>query len=1198
MNQPLDPSDEIQEAISRWRREAADLGGRNPLLWYRDLYRGTFDLTVAHPSGVAKLLAGAPTLLSDLVRERVAFGEARLKLRGIRDKAEELRSEHGLTSAFITIGIASWTIKRAPIPPRAPVLLRPCSIAAVDGGYSDFTITADPFLLFNPVLAHYLSSELGLKVDTDALTALAGRNGGFDPRPAYDELEAACAGLEGFGIGPQMVVSTFPWAKLPFVAAIAEGEKRFAASSIIRLLADPAPAQPPAWEGDLDDLRPGETVLAADADQRAVIAAARSGQSFVVDGAPGTGRTQTIANLVADRLGSGARVLVVSERRDALTDLHARLDRVGLGERAWHLGDHPRELPELASALRSNVYDSSTGSAAESSDESSDDATTGAPTAEQITAAERSLRRAEGIIEDHHEAVHGPHDPWGATLAQAQDTLARLAARSRPPVSHVRLTGAALRRLLPEELDDLAADLAQAARDGAWQRGRGDDPWYGARLADEGESARAGDIVSRLIAGELDHARGLARTVCTSAGLPEPLNLEQWRRYLDLLGDAHDTLDIFRSDIYDAPLEELAAAYDPDAVPRPSAVARSRAKRQVKALLRPGMPPADLPTRVLAARDQWASWEELAGRAARPTAVAGWEEAADAFAGIEEDLRWLQGVLTQTPIVEDLRTTHLDTVLERLLRLDARPDRLAHAARSYALLQPLREAGLGPLLDDLAQRGVQDHLVPAEVEFVYWASLLDEFIDRRPPVDGAEVRAALDDWDSAQQVLAVGRAAAIREAIAAPIPQALRRYAPQATYLRDQEPGHDVPGWVGSVAGLAQDLRPVWLVSPVVLPSLVPRRIEFDLVIVDEASHTPVAHTVNALAGADQVIVFGSALDAAPRTFSTMVEDRHTPTEVRESLWRALADRLPTLSLTRDYRTVDARLREPLTRAGASVGHGFPGVLTAPRHSTGWFEADEFADGVAVDVLAHADSGSVPGLSLAVLASDIATAEAVDARVRARIAEAGVGARFRDEVAEPLVITTIDRSATLVRDRVVLALDGSRPLEETSVRTAVLAARRSVATFISGPAGRWPGGPGADILADAEQRAQTPPTESEHPEQLVADLISRLSAEHLSVRGPIGSGDHLIDVVIDDPDRPGHPLVAVRTDIRPWHGTDHLAVIPRHLTDLGWATERVWGTDLFRDPAREVARLVHAVRDASQARAAAQAPAVADADSS
>ena len=73
----------VRDAAAVWQRHLVDLGGRNTLLWYRDLPTGTLDLTTAHPGGVAMLLAGKPTKLSDLVREPAALDEARRRSRAI-----------------------------------------------------------------------------------------------------------------------------------------------------------------------------------------------------------------------------------------------------------------------------------------------------------------------------------------------------------------------------------------------------------------------------------------------------------------------------------------------------------------------------------------------------------------------------------------------------------------------------------------------------------------------------------------------------------------------------------------------------------------------------------------------------------------------------------------------------------------------------------------------------------------------------------------------------------------------------------------------------------------------------------------------------------------------------------------------------------------------------------------------------------
>jgi hypothetical protein len=72
--------------------------------------------------------------------------------------------------------------------------------------------------------------------------------------------------------------------------------------------------------------------LDADATQTAAIAAAAAGASFILHGPPGTGKTQTIANLVAHCTSQGKTVLVVSDRGAALDGIHQRLAATGLGE--------------------------------------------------------------------------------------------------------------------------------------------------------------------------------------------------------------------------------------------------------------------------------------------------------------------------------------------------------------------------------------------------------------------------------------------------------------------------------------------------------------------------------------------------------------------------------------------------------------------------------------------------------------------------------------------------------------------------------------------------------------------------------------------------------------------------------------------------------------------------------------------------
>ena len=145
-------ADRVAAAVRTWQRTLVDLGGRNTLLWYRDLPSGTLDLTTAHPGGVSMLLAGRRTRLSDLVREQVAFEEARRRARAIRAKALELREERGIAAGFVAIGMATWSVPRAARPPASPVLLRSCVLRPTGAAQEDFEVDLGPEVELNPVL--------------------------------------------------------------------------------------------------------------------------------------------------------------------------------------------------------------------------------------------------------------------------------------------------------------------------------------------------------------------------------------------------------------------------------------------------------------------------------------------------------------------------------------------------------------------------------------------------------------------------------------------------------------------------------------------------------------------------------------------------------------------------------------------------------------------------------------------------------------------------------------------------------------------------------------------------------------------------------------------------------------------------------------------------------------------------------------
>ncbi|MGL5910585.1 MAG: DUF4011 domain-containing protein, partial [Phycicoccus sp.] len=276
----------VAAARAAWTRHLVDLGGRNTLLWYRDLPSGTLDLSAAHPAGLAQLLSGRATRLAELVREPAALEDVRRRARVVAAKSRELAEERGIVTCFLAVGMASWTV-RAPDGrvmtrrPAAPVFLRACTLRPTGAARLDHVLELDDELELNPVLAHYLASEQGIEIDADEIEALVAGDAAFDPYPAYAALADACAAVPEFAIDPRLVVGTFSYAKLPMVADLTGQGDGLADHDVVAALA----GDPDALRAVRAELRPGSVdlddedrdvlVLDADSSQREAVEAVR-----------------------------------------------------------------------------------------------------------------------------------------------------------------------------------------------------------------------------------------------------------------------------------------------------------------------------------------------------------------------------------------------------------------------------------------------------------------------------------------------------------------------------------------------------------------------------------------------------------------------------------------------------------------------------------------------------------------------------------------------------------------------------------------------------------------------------------------------------------------------------------------------------------------------------------------------------------
>src|SRR5258708_2208337 len=105
-----------------------------------------------------------------------------------------------------------------------------------------------------------------------------------------------------------------------------------------------------AIKGDVPPL-----ICDADSSQHSALIDAARGKNLVIEGPPGTGKSQTITNLIAASIANGKRVLFVAEKMAALEVVKRRLDNCGLGDFCLELHSHKTSKVGLLKSLEGRI---------------------------------------------------------------------------------------------------------------------------------------------------------------------------------------------------------------------------------------------------------------------------------------------------------------------------------------------------------------------------------------------------------------------------------------------------------------------------------------------------------------------------------------------------------------------------------------------------------------------------------------------------------------------------------------------------------------------------------------------------------------------------------------------------------------------------------------------------------------------------
>ncbi|MFE9959178.1 DUF4011 domain-containing protein [Micromonospora sp. NPDC005299] len=556
------PSDGSPARIQQWRKSLLDLSLRNPLLNLPKRGRG-LDLHV--PAGALALLddlihdgrqvqvipqddishvhelAGArraqdldaEILTRELRTDRRVYGavtEARYKtaMRALQREARTMEQETGSNYLYLTIGTLVHT-KTTGGEAYAPLFLLPVRIEGGSGRrpYAmviDGTEVASP----NYCLIEWLRVKHGVRIPEleqpvldehgiDIAKTLAAINTGLvDNRLNYRIDETASLRLLQF--------STFQmWRDL------GDHWPRFMENPVVRHLVESSgatfddPARPDQGADVAVDEAELHLPIPADGSQMQAIVMAERGQSFVLEGPPGTGKSQTITNMIARAVAAGRSVLFVAEKQAALEVVKRRLKQIGLGPFALDLHGRKQSLNAIRQQLRDALDQYDLGSDGD------------------WTAVETAYRTRLAPLAEYPAQVHTAN-PVGMSLWSAYEQVLAYGDGPAAPVPVSYLHAPAEVRA---QVETTLREFPAAARSA---RVRPEHPWAlsGCRTLDGLHGAAVTEIAAELERLRADlaahpHLVGLLRTLPTPETVTE-LQAGAWLAVRGMLPDRETTL--------------------------------------------------------------------------------------------------------------------------------------------------------------------------------------------------------------------------------------------------------------------------------------------------------------------------------------------------------------------------------------------------------------------------------------------------------------------------------------------------------------------------------------------------------------------------------------------------------------------------------------------------------------------------------
>lgn len=245
--------------------------------------------------------------------------------------------ENGANTLYLALGLLKWYETPASVKEiYAPILLMPVELVRKSAATGYLLRRRGEETMLNITLLEFLRQEFAITIN--GLDPLPADAKGVDVPQVLNIIRKGIMEQPRWDVVGQAIIGNFSFSKFIMWNDIHNNSDELCqgkvVSSLVSGMIDESLCEDIPEETNLDEkFKAGdiELPISADSSQIEAINASLEGKSFILHGPPGTGKSQTITNIIANAIYQGKKVLFVAEKMAALEVVQNRLEAIGIG---------------------------------------------------------------------------------------------------------------------------------------------------------------------------------------------------------------------------------------------------------------------------------------------------------------------------------------------------------------------------------------------------------------------------------------------------------------------------------------------------------------------------------------------------------------------------------------------------------------------------------------------------------------------------------------------------------------------------------------------------------------------------------------------------------------------------------------------------------------------------------------------------